>query len=189
MCRTGFLGWHNDCTNSGPAPKNSSTGLGKECIMKVQDIIRHKTKICYGDTSLAEAAAIMLEYDYGILPVVESMTGKLCGVITDRDICMGVLTKNLPMDSIPVRHCCSRDIHTCGVDDDLDVVHKLMRQHRIRRVPVVDELNHVVGLVSLDDLAFFSCNVSDKANKKALAETLSAIAARALSSEKAAEEG
>ncbi len=144
--------------------------------MKVRDILRNKTKVCYGDTSLAEAAAIMLKHSYGILPVVETATGKLRGVITDRDICMGALTQGLPLESIPVRHCCSTDIHTCQVDDELEAAHKLMRTHRIRRVPVLDDEQHVVGLVSLDDLTFFSCNLNAPTTKKALAKTLSALA-------------
>jgi CBS domain-containing protein len=143
--------------------------------MKVREIVRHKAKICYGDTSLAEAAAIMLEHDYGVLPVVESMAGKLCGVITDRDICMGALTQGLPLENIPVRQCCSRDIHVATLDDDINVVHELMRKFHIRRVPVVNDDQRVVGLVSTDDLSMHACISEDRYNRISLTETLASV--------------
>lgn len=143
--------------------------------MKVRNIVQHKAKVCYGDTSLAEAAAMMLEHNYGILPVVESMTGKLCGVITDRDICMGALTQSLPLERIPVRHCCSREIYSAKMDDDIEVVHDLMSKHRIRRVPIIAEDDRVIGLVSIDDLAIHACIVDKKSERKALTKTLAAV--------------
>lgn len=121
--------------------------------MKVQDVMTQKTRVCYGDTSLAEAAQLMWNHDCGILPVLESTTGRLVGVITDRDICIGAAMVGDSPHRVPVRHCCSRGIHTCRPGDDVQVAHRLMREHRVRRIPVVVDDDQVVGIVSIDDLA------------------------------------
>ena len=126
--------------------------------MKVEYIMTPRAVTCFGDSSLAEAARMMLDHDCGMLPVVESATRKLCGVITDRDIAMGTMTQGRAAHDIPVRHCCSRHIVTCGPDDDLDVVHQRMRANRVRRLPVVDGNEKVIGVVSLDDLAILACD-------------------------------
>ncbi|MEZ6196143.1 MAG: CBS domain-containing protein [Planctomycetota bacterium] len=157
--------------------------------MKVLDVMTPGAKVCYGDTSLAEAAKMMWENSCGILPVVESMGGKLCGVITDRDICMGGMTQGLKLHEIPVRHCCSREIHRCRPDDDLATVHALMREHRLHRVPVVGEKERVLGIVSLDDLALAACRADGETGRLAredLATTLGAVA-EGVASHRAAE--
>ena len=146
--------------------------------MKAQDLVHRKARTCFGDTSLAEAAAIMLEHDIGILPVLESMTGKLCGVITDRDVAMGGLTQGLPLENIPVRHCCSRNVHFCRPDEDLGALLLKMRMYGLRRLPVVGLDEHIHGIVTLDDIASAALaleGLPGELLKKDLAETYGAI--------------
>ncbi|MCB9832626.1 MAG: CBS domain-containing protein [Planctomycetes bacterium] len=121
--------------------------------MKAIDLVHRKARICFGDSSLAEAATMMLQNDVGALPVVESMTGKLCGLITDRDIAMGALTQGLPLDRIPVRSVCSRNVHFCRPEEDLGEVLLKMRMYALRRLPVLGPDEHVLGVVTLDDIA------------------------------------
>ncbi len=140
--------------------------------MKVRSIARETPSPCYGDTSLAEAASMMLKDDVSILPVVESMSGRLSGVITDRDVAMGALTQGKPLERIPVRQCCSHDPHTCRMDDDFKSVHNTMRRYQVRRLPVIDEGGRVLAFVTLDDLAILACLRSDEVRLADLAITL-----------------
>jgi CBS-domain-containing membrane protein len=74
-------------------------------------------------------------------------------MLTDRDICMAALFQGKPLHELKVADAMSRDIRVCDVDDRLADVEQLMRETKIRRVPVTDEAGGLVGIVSLVDLA------------------------------------
>jgi len=144
--------------------------------MKVSEIVVRDIASCRADDSLAEAARIMWDRDCGVVPVTDE-EGSLCGIITDRDICMAALLQGLPLSQVSVQQSMSRDVHACGPDDDVNSVHALMRESQIRRVPVVDE-NRLVGIVSLNDLAMRAVSGGRNATPSArlqVAETLAAI--------------
>jgi CBS-domain-containing membrane protein len=79
--------------------------------------------------------------------------GKPVGFLTDRDVCMAAYTQNKPLTELPVEGAMARTPVCCRVEDDLDSAAQLMREHRTRRVPVVDGNGILVGLLTLDDLA------------------------------------
>jgi CBS domain-containing protein len=122
--------------------------------MKAQQIMTRDVRTVRDDASLADAARTMWDSDCGFVPVVDSSSGEIRGVITDRDICMGAMTQGRPIHEIPVTACMSRDVlQTCAPDVDLKVVQDTMRRHRIRRLPIVDAAQKVVGVISLNDMA------------------------------------
>ena len=132
------------------------------------------------DRTLADAARLMWERDCGIIPVVDG-EARLCGVITDRDICMGALSSARPIQELPVTASMSREVQTCTEDADLRRVHDLMRRRQVRRVPVVDADDHVVGILSLNDLALaLTDEKGTRANaaRRDVAETLRSICVR-----------
>lgn len=146
--------------------------------MRIEKLMRREVVSCFPDDSLREAATSMWQHDIGVLPVVERDGQIVVGVITDRDICMGALTKGLPLEQVRVSDVMSQDVISCQVDDDISALHEAMRKGQVRRVPVVDAEGHVVGIVSLNDLAIQAMTATGSSSRELgaqLAETLGAI--------------
>ena len=96
----------------------------------------------------------MWEHDCGFIPVIGSNgDGALAGVITDRDIAMATYIQGKPPFAIPPSSVMTRKPICCRADDDLDKAEALMRTNQVRRLPVVDQSGHVVGILSLSDIA------------------------------------
>jgi CBS domain-containing protein len=87
----------------------------------------------------------------GFLPVVDA-DGKVCGVITDRDICIGLGTRNQTAGDVLVEELVQRKVHACNLDDDVHVALQTMREGHVRRLPVVDLSGNLAGVVSMDDI-------------------------------------
>ena len=85
--------------------------------MKVKDIMTPEPRTCSPTTNLAVAAAIMLDGDCGILPVVDE--GKLVGVVTDRDMYIALATRGKRASHVTVREVVQAPVYTCGPDDDV----------------------------------------------------------------------
>lgn len=119
--------------------------------MKVKDLMTSPVQSCGPDTNLAAAAGMMWDSDCGILPVVNH-AGKVIGLITDRDICMAVATKHRLASDIAVWETISGKVQACNPNDDIKDALAVMRQGRVRRLPVVDEDGLLIGMFSLNDL-------------------------------------
>jgi CBS domain-containing protein len=100
-------------------------------------------------TSVAQVARIMRDEDIGAVLVTEGDT--LRGLVTDRDLVVRSLSEGGDPEQTTVASACSEDLFTLTPDEDLDHAVQLMRDHAVRRVPVVDH-GHPVGIVSLGDL-------------------------------------
>jgi CBS domain-containing protein len=122
--------------------------------VKVKDIMTGEPRTCSLSTNLAAAAALMLDGDCGILPVMED--GKLVGVVTDRDMYIALATRNKRASEITVREVVQTPVYTCGPDDDVQVALETMKQHCVRRLPVEGFGGTVMGIVSLNDIVLAS---------------------------------
>lgn len=120
--------------------------------MKVKEICTRVVKSCTKETNLAEVGARMWDGDCGVLPVLDE-TGKVVGVITDRDVCMSVATKHRPANQIAVREVVGTEVHSCRMNDEVRDALKTMRTGKVRRLPVVDAEGALHGLLSLNDIA------------------------------------
>ena len=118
--------------------------------MKVKDVMTTPVKTCRTTAILGDAARTMLEEHCGCVPVIDSR-GRLAGMLTDRDVCLAVAARHQSPWEIPVRDVMSPNIVSCTVADDMEVALVAMKEHRVRRVPIVDDGGHVKGLVSIDD--------------------------------------
>jgi CBS domain-containing protein len=118
--------------------------------MKVRDIMTAEPKCCEPDTNLATATELMWKADCGALPVVHD--GKLAGIITDRDICIALGTRNRPAAEIAVRDVASRKLQTCTIDDDVSAAIATMRRAKVHRLPVVSGGGKLEGILALNDL-------------------------------------
>ena len=120
--------------------------------MTIAKLMSTEVERCTPDTDLAAAAMIMWRTDCGIVPVVERESNRLAGVITDRDICMAAGTKHQAACCIPVGDVMARTVVTCHPSDSLRTALARMAEHRVRRVPVVDDKDGLVGVLSIADL-------------------------------------
>lgn len=102
------------------------------------------------DASLTNAAKAMDEHDIGDVLVMED--GRLCGIVTDRDIAIRAVARGAEPAAMRLGDICSRELVTLRADDAIDDAIARMREHAVRRVPVLDG-NRPVGVVSLGDLA------------------------------------
>ncbi len=119
--------------------------------MKVRDLMTADVTTCRPETNLAEAVRQMWEKDCGVLPVVND-EGRVTGVVTDRDICIAVATRDRSADRIAVREVVQGHPHTCLAEDDVMVALKTMKAHKVRRLPVVTADGHLRGILSLNDV-------------------------------------
>lgn len=125
--------------------------------MKVADIMNREVATCRDQDSLNEAARLMWERDVGSLPVLNE-DGRPVGMITDRDVCMAAYTQGGSLVGLRVQNAMARRVLSCAPADPVDKAEQYMREHKIRRLPVV-ESGRLVGIVSLNDIALVA---SDK---------------------------
>jgi len=124
-----------------------TSGGGKS----VRDVMSPKVATVSSVTFLPEAAKVMLKEDIGMLPVVDD--GKLKGILTDRDITVRCVAESKDVTQTKVGDCLSTgNLVTVSPDTDIQQAGKLMQEHQVRRLPVV-EADTVVGVVSLADIA------------------------------------
>ena len=103
------------------------------------------------DKPVSYAAKMMRDEDVGLAPIVEG--NRLVGTLTDRDIALRVVAEGRDPDSTTVRDVASTDIVTVDPEQDLDEALRLMAEHQVRRLPVVEEDGRVVGVVAQADVA------------------------------------
>jgi CBS domain-containing protein len=119
--------------------------------MKVKDLMTKDVKSCTEDTDLATVVKMMWDADCGIVPIVDNQ-GRVTGVITDRDICVAAATRSLDPASITVSSAMSTHVATCSEDAESRSALDVLKERRIRRVPVVNRQNRLVGILSVNDL-------------------------------------
>ena len=119
-------------------------------------------------TSLAQAAQVMRDLDTGDVLVADS-GGALYGIVTDRDIVTRAVADGLDVTMTPVQAVITPSPVSVRPDDDASRAVVLMREHAIRRLPVVDEQGKVIGIVSLGDLAI------DRDDRSVLADISAAL--------------
>jgi CBS domain-containing protein len=97
---------------------------------------------------------MMCERNVGSIPVVSDHQSKqLLGMITDRDLCCSVIAAGLDPKTTSIQKFITAKPIACRDGENIDHCGKLMQEHQVRRVPVVDGQNQVVGIVSQADLA------------------------------------
>lgn len=108
---------------------------------------------CVPSDTVQRVASVMKDEDVGCLPVVdEHISGRLVGVITDRDVCCRVTAAGHDPQSTAIEPYITRNVITCLADDELEHCLELFRKHGIHRVPVVDEKNRCIGMIALADV-------------------------------------
>lgn len=121
--------------------------------MKIAQLMTKNVKTCRHGDMLEAAVKLMWDYDIGSLPVVDDTSGQVIGMITDRDACMAAFMQGKPLSAVPVAVAMTNHPVTCRPEATDRAVAELMAKHKIRRIPVVDDDQKPIGIVSLNDLA------------------------------------
>jgi CBS domain-containing protein len=119
--------------------------------LMVRDAMTANPTTCDPETPVADAARLMAAEDVGSLPVVQG--DRLIGILTDRDVAVRVVAEGKDPSSLPVGGVASREVVTVRPDEALDEALRLMASHQIRRVPVVEEGQRLVGILAQADVA------------------------------------
>ena len=123
--------------------------------MDVRELMTSPVRTLSTEDTLNCAAKLMHDHALGCVPVVDD-GGRIAGIITDRDIAMAAYNTGEALWRLRIADTMHQPVYTCGPGDGVEVAARTMREHRIRRLPVVDADKKVVGLISLDDLAHAS---------------------------------
>jgi CBS domain-containing protein len=118
------------------------------------DICQRKVTVGYPGSSVVAAAQLMREDHVGAIVVVEDVNGsrQVRGLITDRDIVMSVVALGLDPEPLCLEDVMSERLVTAHESDALPQLMRSMREHGVRRVPVVGEHDELMGIVTLEDV-------------------------------------
>jgi CBS domain-containing protein len=153
----------------GDGHKTSGTGY-TDGSSSCDEIMKRQVQVAKEDETIQHAAEKMALANVGFLPVCDS-SGRVIGTITDRDIAIRIVARNIPADSCPVREVMTAEVVSCRPDDPLKLAEQFMAQHQVSRVVITDETGHLDGVISLSDIA-------EREPPRRAARTMRAVAAR-----------
>ena len=119
--------------------------------MRVQDVMTEQVVSCKPDTNLAAVAALFWENDCGAVPVIDD-EGNLSGILTDRHMCIAIGTRNRRPSDLKAEDVMENTVVTCRSTDHIRAAVHLMRQAKVRRLPVVSDHGAIKGMISVDDI-------------------------------------
>ena len=123
--------------------------------MKKCNAVRTNNPLCcLPEDLVTKAAGLMKSENIGSIPVVEDeQTRKLVGIVTDRDLTLKIVAEGLDAKSTKVEAVMTRKVVTCRAEDGLQKALDAMSEHQLRRIPVVDGDNKIVGIIAQADVA------------------------------------
>ena len=120
--------------------------------MKARDVMTSGATYCASDATAKSAAQMMAEENLGAIPVC-GPDGRLMGMITDRDLALRVVAENrMPEEVVLQDIVTTGEVVTIGADDSIEEAMRTMKEHAVRRLPVIDG-QELVGMVSQADIA------------------------------------
>jgi CBS domain-containing protein len=122
--------------------------------MKCEDVMTKDPICCLPEDGVVQAAKKMTQNDIGSLPVIESEDSrKIVGILTDRDLVLKVVGEGLDPQSVLVKEVMTKNVITCFKEDDLQRAMDAMADYQLRRIPVLDNGNRIVGIIAQADIA------------------------------------
>src|SRR5512141_299628 len=118
--------------------------------MKANEIMTPSPSVCSSSDSLGAVARLMRDNDCGAVPIVDK--GSVVGIVTDRDLAIRALAEGLGTDA-RAGDVMTASPRCASPDDDIGDIEKLMAEHQVRRIPIVDADGRCLGIVSQADLA------------------------------------
>ena len=123
-------------------------------MKKCEEVMTKNPICCLPDDNVAKVAEMMKRTNIGSIPVVENeQTRKLVGIVTDRDLAMKIVAEGRDAKSTKVAAVMTHKVVTCHPDDDLQKALAAMSEHQLRRIPIVDNNNKILGIIAQADVA------------------------------------
>ena len=123
-------------------------------MKKCNEIMTKDPVCCLPNVMVAEAAKLMKSENIGSIPVIENeQTKKLVGIVTDRDLTLKIVAEGRDAKSTKVEAVMTRKVVTCRAEDDLQKALDAMSENQLRRIPVVDNDNKILGIIAQADVA------------------------------------
>jgi len=123
-------------------------------MKKCTEVMTKNPVCCLPNDMVVAAAKLMKSGNVGSIPVVENeQTARLVGIVTDRDLAMKIVAEGQDAKSTRVDTVMTHKVVTCHAEDDLQKALDAMAEHQLRRIPVVDNDNRVVGIIAQADVA------------------------------------
>jgi len=119
--------------------------------MKVKDVMTPDARAISITESLADAAREMWENDCGALPIIRDGR-KVVGIITDRDICMATAMRDRIPSHISIEEVINGKLYSATPEGEVADALRMMREHKIRRLPVLNAEGELEGIVSMNDI-------------------------------------
>jgi CBS domain-containing protein len=123
-------------------------------MKKCSEVMTKNPVCCLPTNMVAKAAELMKSENIGSIPVIENeQTEKLVGIVTDRDLALRIVAEGRDAKSTKIEVVMTRKVVTCRADDDLQKALDAMAEHQLRRIPVVDNDNKILGIIAQADVA------------------------------------
>jgi CBS domain-containing protein len=123
-------------------------------MKKCEEVMTKNPICCLPNDMVAKAAQLMKRENIGSIPVIENQqTHKLAGIVTDRDLALKIVAEGRDAKSTKVETVMTRKVVTCRAEDDLQKALDAMSAHQLRRIPVVDNDNKILGIIAQADVA------------------------------------
>jgi len=123
-------------------------------MKKCNEVMTKNPVCCLPNDSVAKAAELMQRENIGSVPVIENeQSQKLIGIVTDRDLALKIVSVALDAKSTKVEAVMTHEVVTCLADDDLQKALDAMAEHQLRRIPIVDNDNKILGIIAQADVA------------------------------------
>ncbi len=122
--------------------------------MKIREIMSRDPACCLVSDTAQTVAKILCDRNIGSMPVVaDQQERKLVGMITDRDLCCSIVAQGLDPKTTQIKKLVTLSAFTCREGGNVETCERLMQEHQVRRIPIVDAEERVIGIVSQADLA------------------------------------
>jgi CBS domain-containing protein len=123
-------------------------------MKKCNEVMTKSPVYCLPNDIVSKVAQLMKSKDIGPVPIIEDeQTKKLIGIVTDRDLALKIVAEGRDPKSTKAEDVMTRKVVTCHVEDDLQTALDAMSGHKLRRIPVVDNNNGIVGIIAQADVA------------------------------------
>jgi CBS domain-containing protein len=123
-------------------------------MAKCSDVMTRNPVNARPEDTVASVARLMKENDIGPVPIVENNNSKrLVGIVTDRDLAIKVVAAGRDPQKTQVKEVMTTNVITCRDDDDIEMALDAMSTQQLRRIPVVDKGNMLMGIIAQADIA------------------------------------
>jgi CBS domain-containing protein len=156
-------------------PEDGRLAARLKSDLSARDLMSVCTATLRPEDSIERAARLMSESDSSPIPVVDR-TGRLLGILTDRDITVKLIARGSSVPHAQVSDCMTSEAFACSAGSSLESCMRAMSWHQVRRIPIVDDDHRVVGILSQGDIARYACEHAERVARSAMINILWSLA-------------